>query len=158
MPRATAAWGIVLKKEGKGGDEMFNTTSPTAVLALLVTGVLLLLYGVRLISDAVQRVTTGRVQQALTHLSKHPFAAFGIGIVATALMQSSSAVSSLLVELVSASLLPLSVAIVMLLGANVGSTLVVQLLALHITDYALELVGLGAVVALCTHRTASSRP
>jgi phosphate:Na+ symporter len=137
---------------------MFNTTSPTAVLMLLVTGVLLLLYGVRLISDAVKPATSGRMQQALTKLSKHPFAAFGIGIVATALMQSSSAMSSLLVELVSASLLPLNVAIAMLLGANVGSTLVVQLLALHITDYALELVGLGAAVALFTHRTAFRRP
>ena len=65
--------------------------------------------------------------------------------------------SSLLVGLVSANLVPLATAIVMLLGANVGSTLVVQLLALHITDYALELVGLGALVAMLTHRTAFRR-
>jgi phosphate:Na+ symporter len=137
---------------------LFHTDSPTAVLAGLVIGVSLLLYGVRLISDALQRAISGRMQQALTGLSKRPLSAFGIGIIGTAILQSSSATASLLVELVSAGLLPLSVAIVMLLGANVGSTLVVQLLALHITDYAFELLGLGVVVALLTHRTIFRRP
>jgi phosphate:Na+ symporter len=137
---------------------MFNPTTPTAVLAWFVTGVFLLLYGVRLVSDALQRVISGRMQQALTRLSKYPLAAFSIGLVGTALMQSSAAMASLLVESVSAGLLPLGMAIVMVLGANVGSTLVVQLLALHITDYALELLGLGVAVALFTHRTPFRRP
>ncbi len=137
---------------------LFHNNSPTAVLTGLVIGVSLLLYGVRLISDALQRAISGRMQQALTGLSKRPLSAFGIGIVGTAILQSSSATASLLVELVSAGLVPLSVAIVMLLGANVGSTLVVQLLALHITDYALELLGLGVVIALLTHRTIFRRP
>jgi phosphate:Na+ symporter len=132
---------------------MFQATSPTLVLELLVTGVALLLYGVRQVTDAVQRATDARVQRALTQLVRYPMAAFGLGTLATALMQSSSAMSSLLVGLVSANLIPLSAAIVMLLGANVGSTLVVQLLALHMTDYALELVGLGALIALLTRGT-----
>ena len=132
---------------------MFQATSPTLVLELLITGVALLLYGVRQVTDAVQRATDARVQRALTQLVRYPMAAFGLGTLATALMQSSSAMSSLLVGLVSANLIPLSAAIIMLLGANVGSTLVVQLLALHITNYALELVGLGALVALLTRST-----
>jgi phosphate:Na+ symporter len=137
---------------------MFNPTTPTAVLVWFVTSVFLLLYGVRLVSDALQRVISGRMQQALTRLSKYPLAAFGIGVVGTALMQSSAAMVSLLIESVSAGVLSLSVAIVMMLGANVGSTLVVQLLALHITDYALELFGLGVAVALFTHHTRFRRP
>jgi phosphate:Na+ symporter len=44
-------------------------------------------------------------------------------------------------------------AIVMVLGANVGSALIVQLLALHLTNYAYVLFGLGVVVALCTYRS-----
>jgi phosphate:Na+ symporter len=131
--------------------------TPTDVLAWLLTGVFLLLYGVRQISDALQRVVRGRMQEALIRLSKYPLAPFGIGLIGTALIQSSAAVATLLVELVSAGLLPLSMAIVMVLGANVGSTLVVQLLALHITDHALELFGLGAAVALFTHRIPSFR-
>ena len=87
-------------------------------------------------------------------LARQPLAAFGVGVLATALTQSSGAISALLVGLVSAQLVELSAAVVMLLGANVGSTLVVQLLAFHITDYAAVLVGLGAAAALATHRTA----
>lgn len=135
----------------------FNTPSSTGILVGLVAGVLLLLYGVRLVSDAVQNVASWRVQEALIRLAKFPLAVFGIGVVATALLQSSSAMVSLLVELVSADLIPLSVAIMMLFGANVGTTLVVQLLALHVTDYAFELVALGLVVALLTHRRPAFR-
>src|SRR3989440_10932577 len=132
---------------------MFDTATPTAVLGLLVGGVLLLLYGVRLITDSMQHAAGVRLRRAFMALAQRPLAAFGVGVLATAMTQSSSATSSLLVSMVSAQLVELSAAVVMLLGANVGSTLVVQLLAFHITDYAAVLVGLGAAAALATHRT-----
>src|SRR5205807_4954570 len=116
----------------KGEKLMFDTT-PTAVLGLLVGGVFLLLYGVRLITDAMQRAAGARLRRATMLLARRPLAAFGIGVLATALTQSSGATSALLVGLVSSQLVALPAAIVMILGANVGSTLVVQLLALHIT-------------------------
>lgn len=133
---------------------MVDMATPTAVLGLLVGGVLLLLYGVRLVTDAMQRAAGARLRRATMLLARRPLAAFGIGVLATALTQSSGATSALLVGLVSAQLVALPAAIVMLLGANVGSTLVVQLLALHITDYAVALAGLGAAAAMATRRTA----
>ncbi len=133
---------------------MFDTTSPTAVLGLLMGGVMLLLYGVRLITESMQRAAGARLRRATMALARRPFAAFGVGVLATALTQSSSATSSLLVGLVSAQLVPLSAAVVMVLGSNVGSTLVVQLLALHMTDYALVLAGVGAAAAMAARRTA----
>src|SRR5579864_4173245 len=89
-----------LTEGNKGGDMMLYPNSANAALLWLLAGVFLLLYGVRLVSDALQRVISGRMQQAVTRLSKFPFAAFGIGFIGTALMQSSSAMASLLVELV----------------------------------------------------------
>ncbi len=133
---------------------MFDTTTPTAVLGLLVGGVLLLLYGVRLITDSMQRAAGARLRRAMMALARRPLAAFGVGVLATALTQSSSTISSLLVGLASAQLVPLSAAVVMVLGSNVGSTLVVQLLAFHITDYAVILAGGGAAIAMATRRTA----
>lgn len=133
---------------------MFDTATPTAVLGLLLGGMLLLLYGVRLVTDAMQRAAGARLRHTTMLLVRHPLAAFGIGVLATALTQSSGATSALLVGLVSAQLVALPTAVVMLLGANVGSTLVVQLLALHITDDAVVLAGLGAAAALFTRRTA----
>jgi phosphate:Na+ symporter len=133
---------------------LFDTATPTAVFGLIVGGVMLLLYGVRLVTDAMQRAVGTRLRRATMLLARQPLAAFGVGVLATALTQSSGAISALLVGLVSAQLVELSAAVVMLLGANVGSTLVVQLLAFHITDYAAILVGMGAAAALATHRTA----
>ena len=133
---------------------MVDMATPTAVLGLLVGGVLLLLYGVRLVTDAMQRAAGARLRRATMLLARRPLAAFGIGVLATALTQSSGATSALLVGLVSAQLVALPTAVVVLLGANVGSTLVVQLLALHITDYAVMLAGLGAAAALSARRTA----
>jgi len=135
-------------------ENMFDTATPTTILGLLVGGVLLLLYGVRLITDSMQRAAGVRLRRAFMALAQRPLAAFGVGVLATAMTQSSSATSSLLVSLVSAQLVPLSAAVVMVLGANVGSTLVVQLLAFHITNYAVALAGGGAAVAMATRRTA----
>jgi phosphate:Na+ symporter len=133
---------------------MLNITTPTAVLGLLVGGVFLLLYGVRLLTDSMQRAAGGRLRRATMSLARHPLAAFGVGVLATALTQSSGATSSLLVGMVSAHLIELPTAVTVVLGANVGSTLVVQLLAFHLTDYAVILAGAGAAVAMATRRTA----
>lgn len=133
---------------------MIDTSTPTGLVALLASGTLLLLYGVRLLGDAMQRAAGAHLRRATAGLAGRPLAAFGLGGLATVLTQSSGATSALLVELVGARLLPLETAAVALLGANVGSTLVVQLLALRITDHALLLLGAGAGVALASRRTA----
>ncbi|WP_069803067.1 Na/Pi cotransporter family protein [Thermogemmatispora onikobensis] len=129
---------------------MATTSNPTMVVGLLLGGALLLLYGLRLLSEAMQRAAGPRLQKATMALAQRPFMAFGVGLLATALTQSSSATSSLLVELVNAELVPLTTAFVMVLGTNVGSTLVVQLLAFHVADYAIPIAGAGAALGLLT--------
>lgn len=136
------------------GELMFDTTTPTTILGLLVGGTLLLLYGVRLIADSMQLAAGARLRRATMALARRPLATFSVGVLATALMQSSSAISALLVGLVSTQLVELPAAVVLVLGANVGSTLVVQLLALHLTDYAVILAGGGAAAAMLMRRTA----
>jgi phosphate:Na+ symporter len=132
---------------------MLATTNPTTILGLVFGGVLLLLYGVRLITDAMERDAGIRLRRGLMLLTKHPLVAFSTGVVVTMLTQSSGVASSLLVGLVSVQLLSLTVAIITLLGTNVGSALVVQLLVFHITDFAFVFVGLGAAAAMLTRHT-----
>lgn len=132
---------------------MLKTHDPTHLLVLLVGGSMLLLYGVKLVTDAVERAFGARLRLIMMTLATRPIAAFGAGMAVTLLTQSSTATASVMIGLVSAQLVPLAAAIVMLLGAAVGSTLVVQLLAFHITDYALEALGLAAAFALLTQRT-----
>ncbi len=67
---------------------MFDATTLTAVLGLLASGVLFLLYGVRLITDAMQRAAGARLRRATMMLARHPLATFCVGILATALTQS----------------------------------------------------------------------
>jgi phosphate:Na+ symporter len=132
---------------------MINIITPTTALGLVFGGVMSLLYGIRLITDAMQRDAGARLRRSLILLTKHPLAAFSTGVVVTTLTQSSGVASSLLVGLVSAQLLSLRVAITTLLGTNVGSALVVQLLMFHITNFAFVFVGLGAAVAMQTRQT-----
>lgn len=132
---------------------MFKTQDPTHLLILIVGGSMLLLYGVKQVTDAMERAFGARLRLVMMTLATRPWAAFGSGIVVTMLTQSSTATASVMIGLVSAQLIPLAAAIIMLLGAAVGSTLVVQLLAFHLTNYALEVLGLAAAVALLTRRT-----
>ena len=136
---------------------MVNPTNPTAILGLIFGGVLSLLYGIRLITDAMQRDAGTWLRRSLMLLTKHPLTAFSTGVVVATLTQSSGVASSLLVGLVSAQLLSLTVAIITLLGTNVGSALVVQLLMFHITNFAFVFVGLGAAAAMLTWQTPKRR-
>lgn len=128
-------------------------TSPTMTLIYLVTGVILLLYGVRLISDTLQRTTNLRMKQVLTSMARQPLACLSLGGLTAAVTQSSSAISTLLVGMVDSGLIALHTAFLMLLGANIGSTLVVQLLTLDITEHAFVILGLGTAAALFMKRT-----
>ncbi|WP_138502461.1 Na/Pi cotransporter family protein [Nostoc sp. PA-18-2419] len=133
---------------------MLKTQDPTQVLILLIGGSTLLLYGVRLVTDAMERALGSRLRVVMMRLARRPLAAFISGIIVTMLTQSSTATASVMVGLVSAQLIPLAAAVIMLLGAAVGSTLVVQLLAFHITEYAQQFLGLAAAFALLTQRNA----
>src|SRR5689334_905961 len=81
---------------------MFDATTPTAVLGLLAGGVLFLLYGVRLITEAMQRAAGARLRRATMKLAGHPFATLGVRVLATALTQSSGATSAFHLDLLNA--------------------------------------------------------
>ncbi len=132
---------------------MLKTNDPTQLLILLLGGSMLLLYGVKLITDAMERAFGTKLQLAMMTLANRPLTAFSVGIVVTMLTQSSTATASIMIGLVSSQLIPLAAAVVMLLGSSVGSTLIVQLLAFRFTDYALEFLGLTATFAFLSRRS-----
>lgn len=132
---------------------MLQTNDPTQLLVLLLGGSMLLLYGVKLITDSMEHAFGTKLQLAMMTLANRPLTAFGVGVVVTMITQSSTATASIMIGLVSAQLIPLAAAVVILLGASVGSTLIVQLLAFRFTDYALEFLGIGATVAFLSRKT-----
>lgn len=132
---------------------MLKTHDPTHLLVLLMGGSMLLLYGVKQVTNSVEQAFGARLRLTMMSLASRPLAALGSGVGITLLTQSSTATASIMIGLVNAQLVPLTTAIIMLLGAAVGSTLVVQLLAFHFTHYALEFLGLAATFAFFTQRT-----
>ena len=124
----------------------------TRFLIVLFGGMALLLYGMQHTGEGLQRLAGARLRQVLTHLTTNRFAALLTGACATALIQSSTATTVMVIGFVQAGLLTLHQAMGIILGADIGTTFTVQLLAFHIYDYALLLVGLGFMLAFLGRR------
>ncbi len=116
-------------------------------------GVLLLLYGIKLLNDGLQNAAGSKIRSLLRSLTSNRLSAVGGGALITGLIQSSSATSVMLVGFVSAGLMSFRQTLAVILGADIGATLTVQLIAFHITDYAVLLIGVGLVFTLFARRT-----
>ena len=109
------------------------------VLSLL-GGLALLLYGMQLSGEGLQRAAGGHLRHLLTSMTRTRLSAVGAGALVTALIQSSSATTLMLIGFVSAGLMTFRQSLGIILGADIGTTLTVQLLAFNIRDLALLLV------------------
>lgn len=112
------------------------------VLSLLA-GVGLLLYGLELVEKNLQSLAGGRLRRFIDSAAQNRLRGVATGTVFTALIQSSSAATAMLVGLTSAGFLSLPQAAALILGADIGTTITVQLIAFQIQDYALGIIALG---------------
>ena len=122
------------------------------VLVTLFGGIALLLYGIRLSGEALQRALGGRLRSLLTGMSRHRLSAVGSGALITAIIQSSAATTLMLIGFVSAGLMTFRQTLGIILGADIGTTFTVQLIAFRFTDYSPLLVGLGFVTTFIARR------
>src|SRR5205823_8867755 len=104
-------------------------------LLALFGGLALLLYGLQLIGEGLQRAAGGHLRLLLTSLTRSRLAAVGSGALVTALIQSSSATTLMLIGFVSAGLLSFRQSLGVILGADIGTTFTVQLLAFHLQPF-----------------------
>ncbi|HUJ19802.1 MAG TPA: Na/Pi cotransporter family protein [Nitrospirota bacterium] len=118
------------------------------IIVSLFGGVLLLLYGIRLLNDGLQNAAGSKIRSLLRSLTSNRLSAVGAGAFLTGLIQSSSATSVMLVGFVSAGLMTFRQTLAVVLGADIGATLTVQLIAFHITDYAILIIGAGLALVL----------
>ncbi|HYA87412.1 MAG TPA: Na/Pi cotransporter family protein [Nitrospirota bacterium] len=123
------------------------------IMISLFGGILLLLYGIKLLNDGLQNAAGSKIRSLLRSLTSNRFAAVGGGAFLTGLIQSSSATSVMLVGFVSAGLMNFRQTLAVILGADIGATVTVQLIAFHVYDYALLLIGIGLVFALFAKKT-----
>lgn len=101
----------------------------------LLGGIGIFLYSIKLISDSLQLVAGDRLRHLVGMLTRTPLLGVLVGTLVTVLIQSSSATTVMTVSFVDAGLMKLTQAIGVIMGANIGTTVTGQILAIRIKDY-----------------------
>lgn len=112
----------------------------------LFGGLALFIYGMNLMSDGLQKAAGEKMKSILALLTKNPLIGVLAGALVTAVIQSSSATTVMVIGFVSAGLMNLPQAISIILGANIGTTITAQLVAFKIGDYAWAFVIIGFIM------------
>ena len=112
----------------------------------MLGGLALFIYGMNLMSDGLQKSAGDRMRKILALLTKNPLLGVLAGTLCTAVLQSSSATTVMVIGFVSAGLMSLRQAISIVLGANIGTTVTAQLIAFNIGDYAWLFVAVGFIM------------
>jgi phosphate:Na+ symporter len=121
-------------------------------LLALFGGLALLLYGMQLIGEGLQRAAGGHLRHLLTSVTRTRLAAVASGALVTAIIQSSSATTLMLIGFVSTGLLTFPQSLGVILGADIGTTVTVQLLAFRVQELSLLLVGVGFATVFFSRR------
>lgn len=113
----------------------------------LFGGLALFLYGMDMMSDGLQKAAGERMRYILGLLTKNPIMGVLAGALVTAVIQSSSATTVMVIGFVSAGLMTLPQAISIILGANIGTTMTAQIIAFDIADYIYPIIFIGFLIA-----------
>ena len=97
------------------------------------------MYGMSLASENLQKLAANRIREIITTLAKRPIWGVGLGIILTIILQSSGAVTSMLVGLGSARVITLPQVMSVILGSAIGSTFTVQVISFNVAQYGLPL-------------------
>ncbi len=131
---------------------MINTPTSALQWGAIITGMggglALFLYGMRKMTESMQIAAGGMMKNMLSRLTANRFTGALAGALVTAVIQSSSVTTVLVVGFISAGLLGFTQSIGVILGANVGTTITAQIIAFKVTKYALVLIAAGFLVEL----------
>ena len=107
-------------------------------------GLGLFLIGMKLMSDGMQAIAGDRIRQLISTITDNRFIAMGVGAAVTALIQSSSITTVMVVGMVNAGIMTLIQSIGVIMGANIGTTITAWIIALKIGNYGLLFIGAAA--------------
>lgn len=136
---------------------MPDTAADIAIPALVAIGLLLFLYGMSLLENGIRTLGYDTFQRWLSRSTASPVGSAATGVITTAILQSSSMVSLLVLAFASAGALPLYNAIGIILGANLGTTVTGWMVAtigfkLSLQVFALPLMAAGGLAQLASGR------
>ena len=119
---------------------------------LALGGLGLFLYGMRLMGEGLELAAGANLRTLLEKLTTNRFLGAIVGIVVTAIIQSSTAVSVMCVGFVNASIMTLSQAMGVIMGATIGTTVTSVLLSIQISDYAPLAIFIGAFMVVLSKK------
>ena len=121
-------------------------TATISILSLF-GGIALILFGMKLAGEGLQRAAGAKLRAFLLTATDNRLKSVGVGAAITALLQSSSATTVMLVGFVGSGLMTLGQTMGVILGADIGTTITVQVIAFRVYEYAIGVVGLGVVIS-----------
>lgn len=118
----------------------------TAIIFQLIGGLGLFLTGMQFMSEGLQKSSGDSLKKILEKLTTNRVIGTGVGAIVTAVIQSSSATTVMVVGFVSAGLMSLTQALSVILGANIGTTITGQIIAFNISTISLPCIGIGSIL------------
>jgi len=118
----------------------------TLTLIDLAGAVALLMWGVHMVQTGINRAFGPQLRRALSYALGNRLKAFGAGLGVTAILQSSTATGLMVTSFAAGGLVDLVPALAVMLGANVGTTLIVQALSFNVSSVSFLLVLLGVLM------------
>lgn len=118
----------------------------------ILGGLGIFLYGINLMSDSLKKIAGSKLRQFLENATNTPLKGIFVGLLITAIIQSSSATTAIVVGLVRAGLMTLPQAVGVIFGANIGTTVTSFIIALKIGDYAFPIMFVGSVMIFFFHK------
>jgi len=128
----------------------------TVMVISLIGGLAIFIFGMKQMSEGLQRVAGDKLRLILRMFTRNRFVAIAVGALVTALIQSSSATTVMTVGFVNAGLITLRHAIGVVLGANIGTTVTGQIIAFRLDALAYPAIAAGLLIMMVaknrTHR------
>jgi phosphate:Na+ symporter len=124
-----------------------------AQLFRIVGGLGVFIFGMKVLSDGLQKAAGSRMQTILNSMTGTPLTAIGTGVAVTSFLQSSSATTVMVVSVVNAGLLSLTGAVGVIMGANIGTTLTAWIVSalgfkVSVSAFALPVIAIGLPMLL----------
>ncbi len=126
----------------------------STVIFGLIGGLGLFLFGMKLMSEGLQKASGESLKRILEKLTSNRIIGTCVGAVVTTVIQSSSATTVMVVGFVNAGLMNLTQALSVILGANVGTTITAQIIAFKITAVSMPAIGIGVIMLLFVKKPA----
>ena len=143
-----ASWALVEEATEASGNIEWGL-----LLMTLLGGLAIFLLGMDRMTESLKVVAGDRLRSILQRLTSNRFAGLATGAGITAVIQSSSVTTVLVVGFITSGLMTLQQSLGVIMGANIGTTITAQIVSFNVTKYALLLVAVGFGVTFFSKKT-----